>query len=214
MFLFNFQIEEINFREDDISPEMIPVPQKKGRGRPRKYLRLEDVLEWRQRKEKARPETEERSEPEVGGLKRKLDENGKDETKKLKKEVPGNDEGQPEEDQQQLGQQLRQRQLQQLEQEEKQMEVNRALTDLSIDKMAQIDENLNHKFEMVENNNSTISSNNNSSSGSNNSSKNNSSHSGNNSSSGNDNYYFNIDNEADEVECQGFLLKNTFSWQV
>jgi hypothetical protein len=29
---------------------MIPVPQKKGRGRPRKYLRLEDVLEWRQQK--------------------------------------------------------------------------------------------------------------------------------------------------------------------
>ena len=44
----SFQIEEINFRDDDISAEMIPVPQKKGRGRPRKYLRLEDVLEWRQ----------------------------------------------------------------------------------------------------------------------------------------------------------------------
>jgi len=26
---------------------MIPVPQKKGRGRPRKYLRIEDVLQWR-----------------------------------------------------------------------------------------------------------------------------------------------------------------------
>ena len=47
-----FQIEEINFREDDISADMIPVPQKKGRGRPRKYLRLEDVLEWRLQKEK------------------------------------------------------------------------------------------------------------------------------------------------------------------
>ena len=51
LILFLFQIEEINFREDDISAEMIPVPQKKGRGRPRKYLRLEDVLEWRLQRE-------------------------------------------------------------------------------------------------------------------------------------------------------------------
>ena len=38
---------------------MIPVPQKKGRGRPRKYLRLEDVLEWRQQKKDKDSKTEE-----------------------------------------------------------------------------------------------------------------------------------------------------------
>jgi hypothetical protein len=72
------QIEEINFRDDDISAEMIPVPQKKGRGRPRKYLRLEDVLEWRQQnqggQENEKVEKEPSSDNQAEDIKRSLQE--------------------------------------------------------------------------------------------------------------------------------------------
>ena len=213
-----FQIEEINFREDDISADMIPVPQKKGRGRPRKYLRLEDVLEWRLQKEKggggdpgSNPGPGEattaaaalQTVPEVKPSKRKLDISLKEETKTQKhvKNVTSNSlglaPGMAELQQEQLEQPAVQEQLLP-DQQGQAVGVNEVLTDLNDDKLESLmlDEKLNNKVDTF-----NTFSNCNSSSFDNNSSSHSSSHS---SSCDNNSYDFNIDDEADEVDFPGF----------
>ena len=207
-----FQIEEINFREDDISADMIPVPQKKGRGRPRKYLRLEDVLEWRLQKEKggggdpgSNPGPGEattaaaalQTVPEVKPSKRKLDISLKEETKTQKhvNNVTSNSLG--------LAPGMAELQQEQLEQpvvpeqllpDRQGQAVGVNVTDLNDDKLESLilDEKLNNKVDTF-----NTFSNCNSSSFDNNSS----SHS---SSCDNNSYDFNIDDEADEVDFPGF----------
>ena len=209
-----FQIEEINFREDDISADMIPVPQKKGRGRPRKYLRLEDVLEWRLQKEKggggdpgSNPGPGEattaaaalQTVPEVKPSKRKLDISLKEETKTQKhvNNVTSNSlglaPGMAELQQEQLEQPAVQEQLMP-DQQGQAVGVNEVLTDLNDDKLESmmLNEKLNNKVDTF-----NTFSNSNSSSFDNNSS----SHS---SSCDNNSYDFNIDDEADEVDFPGF----------
>ena len=166
---------------------MIPVPQKKGRGRPRKYLRLEDVLEWRLKKEKSG------SDPGLSpgpGPVRKLETSLKEDPKtKNVKDVSYSSLGPQAPGLEQFPQEQPELPEQLLPDEQGQaLVVNEALTDLNDDKMNLVlfDENLNKKLDTFDNyNNSSSSCYNNSTSCDNNS------------------YDFNIDDEADEVDFPG-----------